>query len=66
MTFEYKMTQPDAEQDVEELKSVLILLEENHKIELAKETPNDAVVADIESKIINIRTQYESLGGTYD
>ena len=66
MTFEYKMTQPDAEQDVEELKSVLTLLEENHKIELAKETPNDDVVADIESKIINIRTQYESLGGTYD
>ena len=66
MTFEYKMTQPDAEQDVEELKSVLTVLEENHKIELAKETPNDDVVADLEAKITAKRTEYEALGGTYD
>lgn len=66
MTFEYKMVQSEEEQDIEELKTVLTLLEENHKIELAKETPNEVVISTYETKIVNLRAQYEALGGTYE
>ena len=66
MTFEYKMTEPDITETLEELKDLLTILEENHKVESAKDDPNKGYVTDLETQITAKRTEYESLGGTYD
>ena len=66
MTFEYKMTEPDITETLEELKDLLTILEENHKVESAKDDPNTGYITDLETQITAKRTEYESLGGTYD
>ena len=66
MTFEYKMEELDITETLEELKDLLMILEENHKVESAKDDPNTSYITDLETQITAKRTEYESLGGTYD
>ena len=66
MTFEYKMEEPNITESLEELQNLLIVLEENHKVESAKDESNQDYISDLETQIAAKRTEYESLGGTYD
>lgn len=66
MTFEYKMEEPSITESLEELRDLLVILEENHKVESAKDSPNSDYIEDLETQITAKRTQYEALGGTYD
>ena len=66
MTFEYKMEEPNITESLEELQNLLVVLEENHKVESAKDSPNYDYIEDLETQITAKRTQYEALGGTYD
>ena len=66
MTFEYKMEEPSITETLEELKDLLVVLEENHKVESAKDEPDQDYVSDLEARITAKRTEYENLGGTYD
>lgn len=67
MTFEYKMTEPDnISESLDDIEGILYFLEENHKVELAKDEPNQDYISDLETQIAAKRTEYESLGGTFD
>lgn len=66
MTFEYKMEEPNITESLEELQNLLIVLEENHKVESAKDESNQDYISDLETQIAAKRTEYEALGGTYD
>lgn len=67
MTFEYKMTEPDnISESLDDIEGILYFLEENHKVELAKDEPNQDYISDLETQIAAKRTEYEALGGTFD
>ena len=66
MTFEYKMEEPNITESLEELQNLLVVLEENHKVESAKDESNQDYISDLETQIEAKRTEYEALGGTYD
>ena len=66
MTFEYKMEEPNITESLEELQNLLIVLEDNHKVESAKDESNQDYISDLETQIAAKRTEYEALGGTYD
>jgi hypothetical protein len=68
MTIEYKFVEEEKtdEQKILELKEYLMALEEVHKIESDKDTPDTDRITSLETEINSKRTEYESLGGTYD
>ena len=51
MTFEYKMEEPNITESLEELQNLLIVLEENHKVESAKDESNQDYISDLETQI---------------
>ena len=68
MAIEYKFAEEEKtdEQKIGELKEYLMALEESHKIESDKDTPDTDRVTDLETEITTKRSEYEALGGTYD
>jgi len=67
MAIEYKFAEEEKtdEQKILELKDYLIALEEAHRTESTKDTPDTARIENLETEIILKRTAYEELGGTY-
>ena len=68
MAIEYKFAEEEKtdEQKIGELKEYLMALEEVHKTESDRETPNTDRISTLETEINTKRTEYEALGGTYD
>ena len=67
MTFEYKYDAKTVsdEEKLEELKDYMKALEEVHRSESSKDSPDADKLTKLETEITARRTEYEDLGGTY-
>ena len=68
MTFEYKYTieTKSTEEQIAELVDYMKALEEVHRNESAKDSPDAEKLTKLETEITAKRTEYENLGGTFD
>ncbi len=67
MAFEYKYDAKTVsdEEKLEELKDYMKALEEVHRSESSKDSPDADKLTKLETEITARRTEYEDLGGTY-
>ena len=68
MSFEYKYEEKTVtnEEKLKELEDYLRALEEVHRKQSAEETPDAEIISNLETEIEAKRTEFESLGGTFD
>jgi len=68
MTFEYKYSAVTKTNDEKkaELEEYMKALEQTHRDESAKDSPNSDFLTNLETELTAKRTEYENLGGSFD